>query len=111
MAKYNFHDYPHGRNLPDDINDPIKKVVMDGMKCPEIVTEIEDLQKHGNCGGIEAVSKKDGKSVDFECNFGVFPKYFLYKTIETPDYFIRVRKQIKNHYVDMKNHKKVVKRH
>jgi hypothetical protein len=105
MGKYNFHDYPRGEGLPDDINDPVKAVATEKLQCPELLQEINDLQQHKNCGGIDVYEKGTLKKIELECNFGMFRGYDLVKTVETPKFLIVVRKFIKNHFLEMKKRK------
>jgi hypothetical protein len=105
MARYNFHDYPHGEGLPDDINEPVKLVATEKLLCPELLAEINDMQAHKNCGGIDIFERDTNKKISMECNFGMFRGYDLVKAVETKKYIIIVRKFIKNHFLEMKKRK------
>lgn len=105
MAKYNFHDYPKGAGIPDDINDPVKDIAINKLGCPELVTEIEDFQKCRNCGEIEVSDIETGKSIRFECNFGMFRGAHLIRKTVTDKYIITSSKFIKNHFLEMKKRK------
>ena len=105
MAKYNFHNYPHGDGIPADINDPVKDVAIEKLQCPELLAEINDMQAHRNCGGIEIFEKDTLKKIEMECNFGMFRGYDLVKVVQTDKFTIVVKKFIKNHYLEMKKRK------
>ena len=105
MGKYNFHDYPHGDGLPADINAPVRKVATEKLQCPELLDEINDMQEHKNCGGIEIYENDTLKKIEMECNFGMFRGYDLVKVVKAQKFTIVVKKFIKNHYLEMKKRK------
>lgn len=101
MAKYNFHVLK-GNDLPDNINEPVHKVLIENLKCPEAAAALREFEKHKNCGEIQIVDKLTPRVIRIKTNYGMVEGYDLLKTFDGSRYTVTACKHIKNHMITMK---------
>jgi hypothetical protein len=105
MSRYNFYDIK-GKDVPENINEPVKKMLVENMGCPDAVAILEEYEKHKNCGEIQIFDKKTMKNVTIKTNYGMVEGYDLIRTMDTDKYVIVSKKHIKNHNISMKKEAK-----
>jgi hypothetical protein len=101
MPKYNFYEIK-GKDVPADLNDPVKKMLLDDLKCPEAVLELLDFQQHKNCGEIAIYYENDTRAVIIKVNWGMAEGYDLVKMYQAGEKRIVPKKHIKNSNLTMK---------
>jgi hypothetical protein len=101
MPRYNFYDIKGGA-VPADLNEPVRKMLVENMNCPEAVKVLDEFEKFKNCGEIQIFDKKTMKNVTIKTNYGMVEGYDLVKTVNSDKYIIVSKKHIKNHNISMK---------
>jgi hypothetical protein len=101
MQKYNFYDLK-GKTVPEDLNFPVKKMILNELDCPEALDEFEDLEKHKDCGSVGIYYKDSPKHIEIKTNYGMTEGWDLVKTLTTEKFIIVTKKHIKNHNLNMK---------
>jgi hypothetical protein len=101
MPRYNFYAVKGG-SVPSDLNAPVKKMLLEDLKCPEAVAELELMEKHKNCGSIGVFYKDSPKSVEIKTNYGMVEGYDLVKTVNADKHVLICKKHIKNPNLSMK---------
>ena len=101
MPKYNFYDIK-GKEVPADLNDPVKAMLRDSFKCPEAIPELENFEKNKNCGEIQIFDQNSYRNVTIKTNYGMVEGFDLVKTVNTETRVIIVKKHIKNSNLSMK---------
>lgn len=106
MGKYNFYDYK-GKELPEDINAPVIKMLIEKLNCPEAADFIKQFQKNKVCGSIQIFDKIQPKHIKLTANFGMIEGYDLVETKDTEKFMVSASKHIKNSNLDMKKKEQV----
>lgn len=101
MPKYNFHEIK-GKTVPADLNDPVRKMLAEDLRCPEALELLNDMERCKNCGSIEIYDLDSPKHVTIKTNYGMVEGWDLVKTHKGEKRMIIQKKHIKNHNLSMK---------
>jgi hypothetical protein len=104
MPRYKFHEIK-GKAVPEDANEPVKKMLIDVLGCPEAVEELRELEKCKACGGLEIIPNNIPKMIQIKINWGMVEGYDLVKYRKTEKMSLVSYKHIKNVNMDFRKEK------
>lgn len=112
--KYNFYSLKtkvqNGESLPEDINASVHNMLINKLGCAEASEALRELERSGNCGGIQIFCKDAPKYIKISTNYGMVEGYDLCEDHITPKFSFTVTRHIKNPALEMsKPWKKVEK--
>jgi hypothetical protein len=103
--KYKFHELK-GKPIPEDANEPVKRMLIEELKCPEAVEELTELERRKACGGVDIIFGEIPKTVKIKTNWGMVEGYDLIKHRVVERKFIIISyKHIKNVNIDFRKEK------
>ena len=108
MQKYNFYELK-GKQLPDDVNEPVHKMLNNSLKCPEASQYLKKMEKVLNCGELQIFCKDAPKFIKIKVNYGMVEGYDLCEDEDTERFSITALKHIKNNFLSMKKPERMKK--